>query len=321
MRTLLPLAAILATVLFLTACFEDEEPSTRFDNTIAADVECRTVATRYGSQLTLVRAAVDSISGWFVLESATSYLLVDSRQLDLAGRVEVGTGKFPRPCKTPVTFYQVDAFTIGRMTIDNAYVGAADLSFLEDAVGEPVMGVVSFPVFKRAVVEIELGANGGQGRVAVYGPASYELERGEWERLAVSGFEMIVRCTFERAVKGDYVIDTGFGGNAAVFSVYAANMKLAEGREFVERPTLTMCGEATERETRIDKFTFAGRTFDDPVVSFLQPGSAADVNSGKLAGVVGRGFLREFTVVTDVVHGRVAFVGDEAEDPVDSSGR
>jgi hypothetical protein len=63
-----------------------------------------------------------------------------------------------------------------------------------------------------------------------------------------------------------------------------------------------------ERRARIDKFTFAGRTFDEPTVTFLQPGSAADVSSGRLGGIIGRGFLQEFILVTDIPNKRIAFI-------------
>jgi hypothetical protein len=124
----------------------------------------------------------------------------------------------------------------------------------------------------------------------------------------LSRFEILVPGTFERAIKGSFVVDTGYAGNLAIFSAFAVNKQLLEGREFSEQRALTICGESVERITRIDKFSFADRTFEDPTVTFLQPGSAADVNSGRLGGIIGRGFLREFILVTDISNNRIAFV-------------
>jgi hypothetical protein len=316
------IAIVLTFVVALlpaTACFDDDEPKAVFDSTVAAEVECRTVPTKFNGKLTLVRAAIDGEDlGWFVLESATSYLLVDSRKIDVTDREEVGKGSFPRPCRTPVVFYQVDAFTVGPLTIANAYVGSADLSMLEDAVGEPIAGVIGFSVFKRAVVEMDFLANDGQGRVAIHNPLNYELESGEWKPVRIAGYQMVVPGAFERAVKGAFVVDTGYAGNVAIFSAFAANKKLLEDRVVVEKPALTMCGGATDLETRINKFTFAGKTFENPLVSFMQAGAATDVNSGRLGGVVGRGFLSKFVMIADVPNGRIAFIehGDEAKEPM-----
>jgi hypothetical protein len=186
----------------------------------------------------------------------------------------------------------------------------------DEAVDEPVAGVVGYSVFKRAVVEVDFLSDGGRGRVAIHHPETYELSRGEWEPLRIVDYQMVVPGTFERAVKGSFVVDTGYSGNLAVFSAFAVNKQLNEGRKFDDRPVLTMCGTAVDRETRIDKFTFAGKTFEDPLVSFMQAGSASDVNSGRLGGLIGRGFLSKFVVVTDVPNGRIAFVarGDGAGD-------
>ncbi len=313
------IVVIAIAVLPLAACFKDDLPETVYDSSRSANVECRTVATRYGGELLLVRAAVDGVDGWFVLESATAYVVVDSRYVALEEDAIIGKGAFPRPCKTPVTFYSIDSLSVGPLTIEHANIGAADLSVIEDAVGEPVMGVMGFSLFKRAVVEIDFDANNGDGRVAVHNPVGYTLERGEWTRLDVAHSEMILPATFERAIKGAFVIDTGYAGNAAIFSAFAVNKQLKEGREFVDRPTLTLCGEIIDRETRIDKFTFAGHTFDKPLVSFMNPGSVMDVGGGRLGGLIGRGFLREFIVVLDASHGRVAMVSRDDSVSVDET--
>jgi hypothetical protein len=303
-------AVIAAVVLPLTmGCFEDHDPTAGFKPNTSPEVACRTVTSTLGTEQLMVRATIDGEhTGWFLFESATSYIIVDSRQVDLSAHLQVGTGQFPRPCRTPVTFYQSDHLDVGPMRIKYAYVGMADLTELEDVLGEPVLGIIGAAVFHRAVVEVDFAANDGQGRVAIYDPAKYTLERGEWEAIELSRFEIVVPATFERAVKGAFVIDTGYGGNAAIFSTFAVNMRLGEGRQFTSGPAFTICGPASERRTRIDKFSFSGRTFDDPEVAFMEPGSASDVNTGRLGGVIGRGFLHDVVLVTDVPNGRIAFV-------------
>lgn len=309
---LMMLAAVAATA----GCFEDHEPQAGFRASVSAEVECRTVTSTLGTRHLLVRAALAGQDpGWFLLESATSYIIVDSRRVNLAGGLEIGTGQFPRPCRIPVTFYEVEHLDVGPMRLRHATVGTADLTAIETVLGEPLLGILGAGIFLRSVVEVDYLANDGQGRVAIHDPGHYVLERGEWMPVGLSRFEIIVPGTFERAVKGSFVIDTGYPGGLAVFSAFAVNKRLLEGREFTGRSVPTVCGESTERRTRIDKFTFGGHTFEDPVVSFLEPGSATDVNSGRLGGVIGRDFLKEFVLVTDLPNNRIAFVdrGDSAQ--------
>jgi hypothetical protein len=291
------------------ACFEDHDPTAGFKPNASPEVACRTVTSTLGTEQLMVRATIDGEhSGWFLFESATSYIIVDSRRVDLSAHLQVGSGQFPRPCRTPVTFYQSDHLDVGPMRIRYAYVGMADLTELENLLGEPVLGIIGAAVFHRAVVEVDFAANDGQGRVAIYDPEEYALDRGEWQPIELSRFEIVVPATFERAVKGPFVIDTGYSGNAAIFSAFAVNKRLEEGRQFTSHPAFTICGRASERRARIDKFTFGGRTFDDPEVAFMEPGSASDVNTGRLGGVIGRGFLDDVVLVTDVRNGRIAFV-------------
>jgi len=66
-------------------------------------------------------------------------------------------------------------------------------------------------------------------------------------------------------------------------------------------------GDAETLAGRIAWFEFAGRRFETPIVQFDLPTNPS-ASQARLAGVIGRGFLREFVVVFNYPESKIALL-------------
>jgi hypothetical protein len=79
----------------------------------------------------------------------------------------------------------------------------------------------------------------------------------------------------------------------------------------VRRVTLTSVrGDAETLAGRIAWFEFAGHRFERPVVQFDLPNNPPPTQV-RLAGIIGRGFLREFVVVFNYPESKIALLPKE----------
>lgn len=299
-----------ATALTPVSCVRYGEVSARFDNRVPAEVTTRTVTGRSGDTVTLVRAAINGAeAGWFMLVSGSYYTTVDpqfvSRFDDFPKVTEI---EIPYPCKLPVAVHRARALTVGRLTVRNTDVAVFDLSGVLKDFDEEIVGMLGYPVFQHSVVKIDYGQNGGDDRVFVYDPGSFELETGGWRPLAVIAFQPVLNARINRRTGAPFVIDTGFGGNVSFYSVFATNHDVLEGRPTSERNTKTVCGDAVVLDSTVRVFEIGGEVYNDLAVSVNTPESIYDVGAGRMGGVIGRVFLSRFDVVFDCTRQRIALL-------------
>jgi hypothetical protein len=304
-----PFAALLLSAVLLASCLDYGEESSHIDDRLPSAVSTRTVTNQRGDKFTIVRAAINGEEpGWFMLASASYYCIVDSKYVPGIRKLsKVTESEIPYPCKLPVTVYRSKSLTVGRLTIKNLDIAAFDLSGITETIEEEIVGILGYPVFAHAVVEIGHDDLGDDG-VSVLDPKSYTLKEGQWHPLDTSNFQPVVTCRVNRQYHAPFVVDTGFNGAVSFYSVFAANHDVLEGRPATERPFDTVCGEAIGLEGTARVFEIAGNTFDNLTVSIQRPGSITDVAPGRLGGFVGRGLLAEFNVVFDMKNSRIALI-------------
>jgi hypothetical protein len=309
-------AAVTASLLFVAAavgsCLRYGEVSARFDDKAPSHVATRTVTDRHGDDVTLVRASINGEElGWFMLVSASYFCIVDDKFVERIDKLsKVSEIEISYPCKLPVTVYRCKALTVGGLTVKNLDIASFDMSELMKDFDEEIVGMLGYPVFEHSVVKIEFGRGGEEDRVSLFDPGSYRLERGEWQRLGTLNFQPVLSGRVNRTHNAVFVVDTGYNGTLAFYSVFTANHDVLEGRPSTPSQSYTVCGESTELNSTVRVFEVAGNTYDDFAVSILQPGSITDVAPGRLGGFVGRDFLDEFDVVFDIPNGRIALIAE-----------
>jgi hypothetical protein len=300
----------LATLVIACSVMKYGEESARFDKKLPSDVPTRTVTSRHGERVTLVRAAVNGEDlGWFMLVSGSAYCVIDSKFVPRIGNLskQMET-EIPYPCKLPVTVYHAKSLTVGPLTIKNLDLVSFDLSGVSQEIDEEIVGMLGFPVFANSVVKIEYGRNGSDDRVSIFAPNSFALTDGQWHPLGTFDFQPALTGRVNRTHTAPFVIDTGYSGGVSFYSVFAANHNILEGRSTSEKPSYTVCGATTELEGTVRVFEIGSNTYDELPVSILQPGSITDVAPGRMGGIVGRGFLVNYDVVFDVHNQRIAFL-------------
>jgi hypothetical protein len=310
-KTVLFAALVITAALAHSACLRWGEVSARFDNRAPAEIPAKTVTGRSGQTVTLVRAAINGVdAGWFMLVSGSYYTIVDpkfvSRLDDFPKHSEI---EIPYPCKLPVAVHRAKALSAGRLTIRNPDIAVFDLSGVLDDFDEEIVGMLGCLVFQHSVIKIEYSVGGADDRVFVYDPGSFELETGNWQPLAVIAYQPVLNARVNRRTGAPFVIDTGFGGNVSFYSVFATNHDVLEGRPTSGRNIKTLCGDAVVLDSSVRVFEIGGKQYDDLSVSVNTPGSIYDVGTGRMAGVIGRDFLRSFDVVFDCAHQRIALLG------------
>ena len=288
------------------------EESARFNDRDPAVLSSRTITDARSDKVTLVRAAINGEDrGWFLLASGSYFCIIDAAYIPrIEGLSKQDESEIRYPCKLPVTVYRAGSLSVGRLTIKNLDIAALDLSRLIDAVDEEITGIIGYPVFARAVVEIRYGQDGADDRISIFDPDSFELSGGEWQPLGLYNFQPVLQGRINRQHSAPFAIETGASGNVSFYSVFTATHDVNEGRPTVEKTVSTLCGEATELETAVRVFEIAGKTFENLPVTIMQPGSISDVAPGVLGGIVGRGLFEDHVVVFDMKNQRFALVGE-----------
>ncbi|HEY0383501.1 MAG TPA: retropepsin-like aspartic protease [Candidatus Elarobacter sp.] len=280
-------------------------PDTAFDDSAPADVKVAQGVpfSKSAPGHYYVRAAVDGKdAGWFHFDSGSDTMQIDAKIADalnmpVLGRTET-RGADGRPQQ--VTIRQGKTFQLGRMTYRNPIFLASDMADKNAPPGQARAGIVGFPFFARAVVEVA----GGGKRIAVYDPKRYVLARGRWQDLSFIDLTPAVVCRFEGDRHGLFQLDTGFVGTVTFYDKFIKDEKLLEGRQVKDDTDVGAGGSYKLLTGKLAWFELAGRRFAEPTVGFRVEGLSREGG----AGVVGRELLSAVTVVFDYPSRRVAFL-------------
>lgn len=250
-----------------------------------------------------VRPLVDGKDlGWFHFDSGSDTMHIDTKFADelkmpILGKSQTrgADGRVQE-----VTIRQGQTFQLGRIIYKNPIFLAMDLSDRNAPPGEKRAGLVGYPLFARAVLEV---AEGGK-RIALYDPKNYKLSRGKWQELSYIDLTPAVVCRFEGNRTGLFQLDTGYTGTVTFYDKFIAEEKLLEGREVKDETGIGAGGTYKLLTGRIDWFELAGYRFRNPQVGFRVSGLSREGG----AGVVGREFLSVFTVVFNYPARHIAFL-------------
>lgn len=193
--------------------------------------------------------------------------------------------------------------TIGPVTLERPVFVEMDLSFLDGIFDGPVMGVVGYDLFSRAVVELEMA----HSVVRLHDPEAYSLASGRWNELIIHNRHPLIPARYENSRRGLFRVDIGAAGGAFANVVFHAptveRERLLDDRSYEG-------GQVGAQEVAYGPllwFELDGHRFDRPVAAFARDhrGPFADEYT---SGNVGVAFLEPFRVVFDYAHERYALV-------------
>lgn len=261
-----------------------------------------------GEGVTLVRASVDAVEGWFVLDSGSEVMVLDRSFADSLG-IDPGRSLAVGECDIQATLRRPNSFRFGSLRFDDPLFLVLDLGpFLEEVdAGSPVAGILGRPVLEHAVVEVLYDERDDQ--VRVYPPdAIPAMSRPvRWTPSRWPEGRPTVELTLDGTV-GWYAVDTGKSGTLSVASHFAEEHGLPGARPSSIVENRRLCGISPERSVRMD-VEVAGRRLDSAEVRFRMPGTEAARSEGQAyAGVLGREILKNFALLLDFPHRRVALI-------------
>jgi hypothetical protein len=173
-------------------------------------------------------------------------------------------------------------------------------------VGRPYEGTIGNDVLADAVVEIDYVRQ----TVRVYDPATYQYSgRGKSFHLNLASGEPVLQAKFSeangKALEGDFAVDTALNASIVISGKFGQAHHLHFGRAKTIPATDLELGEVQQPVfARIMQVNLGPYEIRDPIAVFSRGDSPADVKS-RLAGRLGAGLLRRFTVTFDYPHQRL----------------
>lgn len=286
---------------------------TTFDNSIPAELKMAQGAPfPDGSKghPTYVRPLIDGKDvGWFHFDTGADAMMIDNRIADelqmpiVAESKVVGADGNARS----VTIRKGKTFQLGRVTIKNPIYVAGDLSKMNAPPGESRAGFCGYPLLARVIAEV----NGGGSAIALYDPSTYRLSKGDWQSLSLISFTPAITAHLEGNREGLFMLDTGSSGTVDINSKFSRDEKLLEGRKTVEETVSSSGGDFKNAGGSLEWFQLAGLRFHNPKVSFRVAGVGYEAQG--VTGVIGRVFMRPFTIVFNYPERRVAFIQNQSQ--------
>ncbi|MDX6613533.1 MAG: hypothetical protein QOD75_2719 [Blastocatellia bacterium] len=281
---------------------------TTFDNSVPAELKLGQGAPfPDGSKghPTYVRPLVDGKDvGWFHFDTGADTMMIDNRIADelkmpvISESEVVGADGNARK----VTIRKGKTFQLGRVTMKDPIYLAGDLSQMNAPPGEKRAGFCGYPLLARVIVEV---THGGKG-IALYDPSTYHLSKSKWQDLSLINYYPVVRARLEGNREGLFMLDTGHSSTLDINSKFSKEQKLLEGRKTFEETVSASGGDVKNAFGTLEWFELAGYKFKNPKVSFRIGGDGYEAEG--VAGVVGREFMKPFTIVFDYPERRVAFI-------------
>jgi hypothetical protein len=281
---------------------------TTFDNSVPAELRLAQGAPFPGGSKghpTYVRPLVDGKDvGWFHFDTGADTMMIDNRIADDLKMPVIGEGEVVGADGNArkVTIRKGKTFQLGRVTVKDPIYIADDLSKMNAPPGEKRAGFCGYPLLARAIVEVIHGSEG----IALYDPSTYRLSKAKWQNLFLVNFTPSITATLDGNREGLFMLDTGHAGTVDINSKFSKEQNLIAGRKTVEKTVSGSGGDFKNSFGSLEWFEIAGYKFTNPKVSFRIAGVGYEAEG--VAGVVGREFMKPFTIVFDYPQRRVAFI-------------
>lgn len=273
----------------------------RFETGAPAAVEVKRARTGH----LMLRPRVNGKEvGWFILDSGAGAHAIHQRvaqelQLPAMGKVlAAGVGD-----TVTTQFRKAGSLELGPLQLVDQHFVEIDLGSISLLMGETIAGVLGYPLFQAAVIELDAAGPA----VAVHAPQAYTLAGGQWEELRLDGNTSCVRAKFEGDHEGWFRLDTGAGNTVSFHAPAVVKFKLLDGRATTPTAEGGVGGFSSARAGSLEWFELGGKRFDRINVRFSQAERGAFMDE-YLIGNIGQGLLKSFRVVFDCGMGRIALI-------------
>jgi hypothetical protein len=203
----------------------------------------------------------------------------------------------------PTQFRKATQLELGPLRLPEQLFVELDLTALSVALGEPIGGVLGYPLFQAAVVDLDLGGP----NVALHAPGHFTLSSGQWQELRFDGNVACLQARWAGVEKGGWFrLDPGAAVQVLFYSAEASGLTSSDPAAKAgasDKPT----GRAQMRSAPLKWFELAGKRFENLQVTF--PAAEGGASAGDpVVGTIGHGLLRSFRIVFDCGLGRVALI-------------
>lgn len=286
------------------------------DGTFAKPVDATTTATfdpgtpavlaveRAPTGHLLVKAAINGQDcGWFIFDSGAgincvSKTVAEKLSLQQIGSVPAkgvgGTAHSP--------LFRPESLAVGPMTLHKGLLMQLDLGFLTLPLGREIGGIVGFGFLARSVAEIDMG----KAEIAIHDPANFALEGGEWTGIEITDRVPAVRASFDKG-DGLFRLDTGANSALTFHAPTVERMKLLDDRQTTDAKLGGVGGQIKAKAATLDWFTIGGQRLEKIAVTYALENKGSFANPD-IDGNIGAGILRNFKLVFDYPHERMAFI-------------
>ena len=254
---------------------------------------------------TYVRPLIDGKEvGWFHFDTGADAMMIDNKIADELKMPIIGESEAVAADGNvrKVTVRKGKTFQLGRVTIKDPIYIADDLSKMNAPPGEKRAGFCGYPLLARVVAEVTGGGSG----IALFDPAAYRLTKGNWQDLSIVNYTPAFTGSLEGGRTGLFMLDTGHSSTVDINSNFSREQGLIEGRKMVEETVSSSGGDLKNLRGRLEWFELAGYRFKNPGAYFRVAGKGYEAEG--VAGVVGREFMKPFTIVFNYPERRVAFI-------------
>ncbi|MCC6970777.1 MAG: aspartyl protease family protein [Phycisphaerales bacterium] len=252
----------------------------------------------------LVRAAINGQDcGWFIFDTGAGINCVSKAVAERLSLQPVGS--VPARGVGGVThspLFRPESLGVGPMTLHDGVLMQLDLSFLTLPLGREIGGIVGFGFLMRSVAEIDMG----HATVALHDPSAYTLAAGEWSGVEITDRVPAVRASFDQG-EGLFRLDTGANTALTFHAPTVERMKLLDGRATTDTMLGGVGGAIKAKAGTLAWFSIGGQRLEKLAATFALENKGAFANPD-IDGNIGAGILRNFKLVFDYPHQRMAFI-------------
>lgn len=281
---------------------------TTFDNSLPAELKMAQGAPfADGSKghPTYVRPLIDGKEvGWFHFDTGADAMMIDNKIADALKMPIIGESEAVAADGNvrKVTVRRGKTFQLGRVTIKNPIYIADDLSKMNAPPGEKRAGFCGYPLMARVVAEV----TGGGAGISLFDPSVYLLKKGIWQDLSIINYTPSFTAYLEGNRTGLFMLDTGHSSTVDINSNFSKEQGLLAGRKTVEETVSSSGGDLKNMRGSLEWFELAGYRFKNPGAYFRVAGTGYEAEG--VAGIVGREFMKPFTIVFNYPERRIAFI-------------
>ncbi|CAL8460583.1 g112 [Coccomyxa elongata] len=284
----------------------------------------------------LVRPCINGSDalGFFILDTGASGCVIERTAADKLGMA--GFGKLfvaGMAGRIKSRFRRAETLSLGPLTIDKPLFMEMGIGGLIRGAPGPVIGIVGYDVFRRAVIELPPPSRGGlhvSVRMLMLDPEAYQPEARtahHWQDLQMLANLPHVVAHFVRPgqrqkqgeqmegpapLSGLFLLDSGAGGVELMLHARAAQELQVQAAPHVRTHTLKGVGGATSKAlnmnaSRLPWLRLSGTMFDD-VLCLAASASGGPDFSCYTQGAICAGLLSRCTTIFDYPHRRIAFL-------------